>query len=70
MLTRAPSHTLETLKRLTSLTFLVQWRSLIVGLNGGGGREELQGFTAKECENLEFSGKLITLSGNVAVEQG
>lgn len=31
-----PSHTLETLKRLTSLTFLVQWRSLIVGLNGGG----------------------------------
>lgn len=61
------SHTLETLKRLTSLTFLVRWCSLIVGLNGGGG--DLQGFTAEECENLEFSGKLLTLSGNLAVEQ-
>lgn len=35
-----------------------------------GWGEELQGFTAEECENLEFSGKLITLSGNLAVEQG
>lgn len=68
MLIRA-SHTLETLKRLTSLTFLVQWRSLIIGLNGGGGKNS-HGFTAEECENMEFSGKLLTLSGNLAVEQG